>query len=438
MRSGNIDKSIINNKKIDADFERKEKKFYNKKIPKTRKIIVITIWIILMVLVYFQVYQMVQYTFGKIEKEKLFIYNQTCDLLNKALNTKPKTTTEEFSLKFAGLGDVYGSTNTISGAKSSNGYEFSINSDEIKSTLSSYDLVVASLNTPVAEKSLLYTSKEIYNTPKEILDMLKNLNVSVLATATSHAMDKKEKGLLQTITNIEESKIEQTGINKEEGRKPIVITKNEIKIGILSYALESNIKIEKSKSYLVNILNEENLKSDIEKLKSENVDFIVTYLNTPNEDNTILDGEQVESVEMLFENGVNVVLGTGSKVVQESLKDQIEIDSKKNQIYAVYSLGDFFGSCVNSENQVSMISNIDFSKKVTKNKDGEVVNTEKEFKVKEPILLLTKVDKKYKKTVYNLDTLLKSYNEGDTGVLTTKEYAAFNEIRTRILEGYNK
>ena len=437
MRSGNIDKSIINNKKIDADFERKDFK-NSKKISKTRKIIVIFIWLILMILVYFQVYQMVQYTFGNGEKEKLVVYNQTCILLNKVLNTTSKTTTEEYSLKFAGLGDVYGGANTITGAKGTNGYEFSINSDEIKETLNSYDLVVASLNTPVAEKSLLYTSKEIYNTPKEILDMLKNLNVSVLATATSHAMDKKEKGLLQTITNIEEVKIEQTGINKEEGRKPVIITKNEIKIGILSYAINSNIKIEKTKSYLVNILNEENLKADIEKLKSENVDFIVTYLNTPNENNTILDSKQVESVEMLFENGVNVVLGTGSKVVQESLKDQIEIDSKKNQIYAVYSLGDFFGGCVNSENQVSMISNIDFSKKIIKNKEGEIVDTVKEFKVNNPTLLLTKVDKKYKRTVYNLDKLLKAYNEGDTSVLTTKEYASFNEIRTRILESYSK
>ena len=81
----------------------------------------------------------------------------------------------------------------LNGAKTSDGYDFSTGTESVKEVLSKYDLVTASLSTPVAGKSLGYSTVKEYNAPNEILTFLKDLNVSVLATATTNAMDNRNK-----------------------------------------------------------------------------------------------------------------------------------------------------------------------------------------------------------------------------------------------------
>lgn len=335
----NNEKNNIENKRNNngIDYETDDENSNEK--GKIKRIITIIVLLIIMIFIYFQIFQIFQYTFGKIDKEKLWLYNSFGSVINIFKDKTPNTTTEDFSLKFAALGDVYGTANIISGAKTTSGYDFSTGMDKVKEVLSKYDVVSASLETPVADKTLGYTSKTLYNTPVEILDMLKNLNVSVLATATKHSMDKGEKGITQTITNIKSKEMQQVGISSEIRKDPVVVTKNGINIGVLSYATSSNVKIPLKKEYLLNILDEDVLKKDIEFLKNKNVDFIVSYLNIPNEDSIMTDSLQKSNVETLFENGVDIVLGGGSMVVQEGTEDQIEINRKTK----TYIRNVFFG-----------------------------------------------------------------------------------------------
>ena len=86
-------------------------------------------------------------------------------------------------------------------------------------------------------------------------------------------------------------------------------------------------------------------------------DYIIAYLNDPNEDSLLTSGEQKQNVELLFNNGVNVVLGTGSMVVQGQVEDQVQVnDEKTNHIYSIYSLGDFFGIYASDDNRSSVIA----------------------------------------------------------------------------------
>lgn len=236
-------------------------------------------------------------------------------------------------------------------------------------------------------------------------------------------MDKREKGVINTINNLKEASIEQVGINESEERnKPLVISKNEINIGILSYATKSNVKIANGQKYLVNTLNEDDIKSDIEYLNSKNVDYIIAYLNDPNEDSLLTSGEQKQNVELLFNNGVNVVLGTGSMVVQGQVEDQVQVnDEKTNHIYSIYSLGDFFGTYASDDNRSSVIANIEFTKKIKKNKKGEIIDTVVDMKVNTPIFVWTNFSSKNIKTMYIMQDEINNYNAGNSN-LTSKEY----------------
>lgn len=427
MRAGRTNSM---NDNMEDNFVNKNKK--TNKI-KNKHIVLMIVWLIIAIFVIYQVYMLVMYTLGKVDKDKMWLYNSMNSIMNIFIKNTNKATTEEYSLKFAGLGDVYLTSSMINSAKNGTSYDFSEGTSKIKEQLEKFDVVVASLSTPVADKTLGYSNKSIYNAPIELLDTLKELNVSAVATATDHAMDKNEKGITSTIDNLKNASIEQVGINdSEEKNKPLVLSKNEINIGFLSYATKSNVKIATNKDYLVNILDEDVLKQDIEYLKSKNVDYIIAYLNDPNEDSLLTSGTQKQNVELLFNNGVNVVLGTGSMVVQGQVEDQIQIDENTtNHIYSIYSLGDFFGSYSTDDNKSSVIANIEFTKKIKKNKKGEIEDTVVNMKVNTPIFLWTSLSTNNLKTMYVMQDAISEYNRGNSS-LSSKEYNKIAEANNRL------
>ncbi|MEG1058592.1 MAG: CapA family protein [Clostridia bacterium] len=443
MRKGNVN-SNDKSKKIGSMEDKLYKKNTNKDqnsrlkrpLSTTKQKVILGIWIIVVIFVIFEIFRLMQYTLGKVDKDKLWLYNGVSKVVGMFVSNKPSETKEEHSLKFAGLGDIYVTTNMLKGSKEGSSYDFTLGTESVKTVLKDFDVVTASLATPVADKGLGYSSNNIYNTPVEILDTIKEMNVSTIATATKHAMDKGEKGITQTLANIKEKGINQVGIGTDTRSEPVIISKNEINIGVLSYTSKSNVKLSKKQDMLINILDEEELKKDINFLKEKNVDYIVSYLNTAQDTSLMTKGEQKSDVEKLFAAGVNVVLGTGSTVVQEDVQDEIDINNEKSHVYAIYGLGDFMGTYKSADNQLSIISNIEFTKEITKNKKGEIIKTQKDMKVKAPIALWTEIAKDYSKKIYILDDEIKAYNENKSE-FTEKQYKEMLEAQTRITKTFN-
>ena len=420
MRKGSLETNNKTNKNV------KLKKNQNKVTQKD--LIKMFVWLAICIFVISQVFSLVSYTLGKKDKSKMWLYNIvnsiTYNFKNKVDSLGQK---EEYSVKFAGLGDIYFNANTLKGAKSSSGYNFTSGMETVKEKLKDYDIVVASLNTPIADSSLGLSTKDTYNAPIQLIESLKELNISTVATATSHIFDKSSKGITSTIKNLEENEIKQVGISDETRNTPIILTKNNISIGLLSYTTFSQVKLSDKNSYMLNVFDEESLKADIDYLKSNNVDVIVSYLNAPNENNIMVNSEQKKTTEKLFEAGVNVVLGTGSMVVQESTEELTE----SSHLYAIYSLGDFIGTALNEDNALSIIANIEFKKEITKDKSGNVKKTKFDIEVGKPIGIWTTLDNKYSRKMYLLKDEITNYNSNKSNI-SAKEYKKMQKASDRI------
>ena len=185
---------------------------------------------------------------------------------------------------------------------------------------------------------------------------------------------------------------------------------------------------------MVNMLTEENLAEDIKYLNENNVDVIIAFLDTLDDESTsMVSGEQKENVDMLFESGVNIVLGTGIAVVQENYEDEIELESgKKSHVYTVYSLGDFMGGYTDTNGQASIIPTFEFKKIITKNRDGEIQNTQFTINITNPILLWTTVDRNYNKKVYIMEDEISNFNN-DKSELIASEFNDMQEEYNRII-----
>ena len=100
-----------------------------------------------------------------------------------------------------------------------------------------------------------------------------------------------------TFSSIDAKRI--VNFNNNSNKTSLLSVRLPASCSVLSYATTTNIKISDEKENLVNMLTEENLKEDINYLTSNNVDFIIAYLNIPNENCLITSGDQKKYVEML-------------------------------------------------------------------------------------------------------------------------------------------
>ena len=404
---------------------------------KPRQVVFLVVWIIVFAILFFEVIKLAGYTIGKVDKSKMYTYNFVNNVVNNIIKDKETTITKTESVKLATAGNIYATSNIITGAKKGNKYDFSSGFESIITKMKEYDVVLASLSTPVAN-DLGLSNNKVYTAPESILSTLNSLNVTAVATATYRAMDKNIEGLKATIGNLSKYNISQTGISDEKNVTPIVITKNDIRIGFISYATKSNIGISKSNTGYVRMISEENVQSDVKYLKEQNVDIIVTYLDVPNGDATVSTSSQKTNTELLFKNGVNIVVTSGGSVVLDSVSDNIELsDNTKISVYSFYSVGDLMGGYNSSIESACIVPTFEITKTITKNiEDGEILDSKVKLTVNKPIKIWTEISSSYVKKVYIMDDEIQNFNLGKSS-LSSKQYSKMKEQYDRILEMYN-
>ncbi len=129
-------------------------------------------------------------------------------------------------------------------------------------------------------------------------------------------------------------------LNEEETKKISYFIKNNIKIAILNYSYNSNIKL--NHKYIMNKLNYEQVKNDIEKAREEGAEFIIVCPHWGKEYSLDENKYQKYWTEIFFELGVNLVIGTHPHVIQPVRI--IEDKNKNKKMYIFYSLGNFINA----------------------------------------------------------------------------------------------
>lgn len=110
-----------------GSLETKSSKKSSKKVNKitSKNVIWMIIWLLIATFVIYQLYTLVMYTLGKKDKEEMWLYNAVNSVvksfsgLEKVINT-----TENYSVKFAGIGDIYFTANNLSASRGNSGYDF--------------------------------------------------------------------------------------------------------------------------------------------------------------------------------------------------------------------------------------------------------------------------------------------------------------------------
>ncbi len=232
------------------------------------------------------------------------------------------------------------------------------------------DIVFANLEEPITSRTHSLTGikqggKYVLKNEVDAIKGLEYAGFNLFSLANNHILDYYEEGLYDTQAILKEHGMAYSGAGKntEEAKKPAIIEKNGVKVGLLSYTDMAEVTY-KGNPPLMFIAGEnkagvakrpikfdDTIKSEVEKLRKE-VDILMVSLHWGFEESFEIWDSQVEFAHKLMDNGVDVILGHHAHQFQG-----IEL-YKGKPIF--YSLGNFIFDQNDPENQEAFIMNMEF------------------------------------------------------------------------------
>ncbi len=299
---------------------------------------------------------------------------------------------------------------------STDSYDFSYVFEDIEKYFSSADIAVGTIETSFAGKEAGYSNYPTFNSPEELATDLKELGYDVMAMATNHCLDKGYKGLVSTIEELDKAGIKHIGTYKsEEDSKEILIQDVKgIKMAFLNYTYGTNgIPIPTGKEYSVNLIDKDKIKADIEKAKKLNADVICVNMHWGEEYRQTATPEQEELADFLFQNGVDLILGSHTHCLEPMEKRTVTLaDGTKKDGFVIYSLGNFMSGQNANYTRQSVILDIQLTKK---GKDNTIsIDSVKYTPIYMYNIYAGKSMNRFK--IMDIEEEIKKYDEGDATI----------------------
>jgi poly-gamma-glutamate capsule biosynthesis protein CapA/YwtB (metallophosphatase superfamily) len=271
--------------------------------------------------------------------------NNTLEKLSPIVdnNKPPEKVVTKTSATLEAVGDVLLHNNVYNKAKNNNTYDFKPMFEEVKPYLSNADITIANSESIVGGEDIGVSTYPSFNSPYEIADALKDAGVDIVSMANNHTLDRGADAIHNAHSYWDNLGILYTGSydSQEDKDKIRIIEKNNIKFSFLSYTYGTNgIPVPKGKEYFVNLINEEEIKKDIQEAKKIS-DVVVVSLHFGNEYERMPNDFQKKIAQLCADEGANIIIGHHPHVLQP-----VEwIDGANgNKAIVIYSLGNFISA----------------------------------------------------------------------------------------------
>ncbi len=214
----------------------------------------------------------------------------------------------------------------------------------VKENIESADIALVNQEVILGGRDMGITGYPSFNGAFEVGDSLASAGFDIILHATNHTIDRGSKAVRNCIdfwkTNYPE--ITYLGINATaEAQGDIYVREeNGIKIAFLNYTYGTNgIPLPSDMPYAVNLLKAETLRRDIARAE-EIADFTVVLPHWGTEYVLEPDSNQDYWTDLMFDCGVDLVIGTHPHVIQP-----VElIEDENHSMLVYYSIGNFINS----------------------------------------------------------------------------------------------
>ena len=239
-------------------------------------------------------------------------------------------------------------------------YDFTPVYSEISGLIQAADLAFINQETVMAGEQFGLSGYPRFNTPQTLAKVLARTGFTVVNHANNHVLDMGEKGLLATLDAWDAiPEIYYLGVHRSKEKKQIIITKNNISFGFLSYTYGTNgIPLPKDKPWLVSLADRETMAVEIDALRPL-CDFLIVSMHWGDEYAKEPSAAQKSLAEFLAQHQVDLIIGHHPHVLQRF--DVLPRPGKKNTL-CFYSLGNFVSNQERKETSLGGLLYAQFEK----------------------------------------------------------------------------
>lgn len=346
-------------------------------------------------------------------------------------NQETQNTIEPTTIHMSVTGDIMCHLTNIKNAydSASKDYDFANVFKNIKKYTLNADITVGNLETTFAGSSRGYTGYPTFNTPEALGKNLKDIGYDVLSTANNHCMDKGYSGIESTLNFLDEYGLEHYGTARNEEEQDTILVKdvNGIKIAFLAYTYGTNgISIPSGKEYSVNLIDKDLIKEHIALAKEQDVDVICVSMHWGNEYKLKQNSTQEELADFLFENGVDIILGSHPHVLEPMEKRTITLeDGTTKDGFVIYSLGNFVSGQIYANTKSTVILDI----QLTKNSEGKISIDSVNYT---PVYLYDAGSNSKSRTRYTLIDIEQAISDYENGVSGSVSKSLYNTLKDEL------
>lgn len=249
---------------------------------------------------------------------------------------------QEMSLLF--LGDIMGHGPQIQAAydEEKKIYNYDKTFKHVKSIISDVDYAIGNLEVTLAGPP--YKGYPQFSSPDELAVACKNAGLDVLVTSNNHSCDRGGSGIVRTISVLDSLDIMHTGtfcdMEDREKHHPLFIENDCMRIAILNYTYGTN-GLPFPEPTIVNMIDKEMMKRDLEIAKSQNVDKIIVVTHWGSEYKLQPVEYQIDNGKFLFENGADIIIGAHPHVLEKMVWEKQTDTTTNEERLIAYSLGNF-------------------------------------------------------------------------------------------------
>lgn len=270
------------------------------------------------------------------------------------------TTSDDNVISLIAVGDnLIHETVYLDAEQSDGSYDFKKMYANVQDAVEAADISFINQETVLGGTELGLTGYPTFNSPTEIAQNLEDVGFNLANLASNHCLDKLDAGIENELAAFDKTNIVVDGVYDSQERFDTIPT-FEVKgvtFSFLAYTYGTN-GVEAPSSYNVSYFDEDQITDEVQRAK-EISDVVIVSAHWGDE-NTFAPNDFQEKYAQLFADlGVDLVIGTHPHTIQP-----IEwIEGKDgNQTLVAYSLGNFLGGMLTTDNAIGGMLCVDFQK----------------------------------------------------------------------------
>jgi poly-gamma-glutamate synthesis protein (capsule biosynthesis protein) len=252
-----------------------------------------------------------------------------------------KPPTAPTSITILGSGDVllhpplWDQARADAKAEGKSGYDFGPLFSGVRDLVSSADLAVCHMETPLAPPDGPFIGFPRFSVPPQVATTLADVGYDTCSTASNHTLDEGEAGIDRTLDDLDAAGIHHAGSYRSSADHDTVnmLDVAGVKVAHLSYTFGFNgLTRPKGKEWLANLTDKDAILAEAHRAKTEGAEIVIVSLHWGTEYQHGPNANQLTLAKQLLASGdVDLILGCHAHVVQPF--------EKINGKWVVYGMG---------------------------------------------------------------------------------------------------